>query len=230
MKHLRFILLILSLLLQACLAVPASQKHVVTQNEPVVSEQGEYFDEPLQPGLTIDQVRQAYPSMRYSNASHSFIRLGEMDTAIAGLSMHVTTTFNYKGEIDGVAWTTSASGYKESFYKFVQAITPAYGAQEHITETLAIWGDSSYVGMRVASLESGSIGLKYIGHSDYSSSNYYGSYKPKRGRSRSTNPLTSSGSTINKARPPVSTGGSVQVKGYYRKDGTYVRPHTRKKK
>ncbi|RPE05612.1 hypothetical protein EGT74_24865 [Chitinophaga lutea] len=25
----------------------------------------------------------------------------------------------------------------------------------------------------------------------------------------------------------TSTGGSVQVKGYYRKDGTYVRPHTR---
>lgn len=29
--------------------------------------------------------------------------------------------------------------------------------------------------------------------------------------------------------PSRSTGtGSVQVKGYYRKDGTYVRPHTRK--
>jgi hypothetical protein len=26
---------------------------------------------------------------------------------------------------------------------------------------------------------------------------------------------------------PSSTGGTVQVKGYYRKDGTYVRPHTR---
>lgn len=25
-----------------------------------------------------------------------------------------------------------------------------------------------------------------------------------------------------------STGGTVQVKGYYRKDGTYVRPHTRR--
>ncbi len=25
----------------------------------------------------------------------------------------------------------------------------------------------------------------------------------------------------------TSTGGQVQVKGYYRKDGTYVRPHTR---
>lgn len=29
--------------------------------------------------------------------------------------------------------------------------------------------------------------------------------------------------------PPTNTGGSVQVKGYYRKDGTYVRPHTRRR-
>ena len=27
-----------------------------------------------------------------------------------------------------------------------------------------------------------------------------------------------------------SSGGSVSVKGYYRKDGTYVRPHTRRKR
>lgn len=26
-----------------------------------------------------------------------------------------------------------------------------------------------------------------------------------------------------------STGGSVYVRGYYRKDGTYVKPHSRKK-
>lgn len=31
--------------------------------------------------------------------------------------------------------------------------------------------------------------------------------------------------TLNKSK---STGGTVQVKGYYRKDGTYVRPHTRR--
>lgn len=28
--------------------------------------------------------------------------------------------------------------------------------------------------------------------------------------------------------PPSSSGGTVHVKGYYRKDGTYVRPHTRR--
>ncbi len=28
---------------------------------------------------------------------------------------------------------------------------------------------------------------------------------------------------------PVNTGGSVRVKGYYRRDGTYVRPHTRRR-
>jgi len=34
----------------------------------------------------------------------------------------------------------------------------------------------------------------------------------------------------NVVRPATSSsiGGSVSVKGYYRKDGTYVRPHTRK--
>lgn len=31
------------------------------------------------------------------------------------------------------------------------------------------------------------------------------------------------------AADSTSSGGTVQVKGYYRKDGTYVRPHTRKK-
>jgi len=37
---------------------------------------------------------------------------------------------------------------------------------------------------------------------------------------------------IQQSRPSnnsVNTGGTVYVKGYYRKDGTYVRPHTRKK-
>ncbi|MDR0620256.1 MAG: hypothetical protein LBG17_10235 [Bacteroidales bacterium] len=29
-------------------------------------------------------------------------------------------------------------------------------------------------------------------------------------------------------RPSNSGSGSVSVKGYYRKDGTYVKPHTRK--
>ena len=28
--------------------------------------------------------------------------------------------------------------------------------------------------------------------------------------------------------PPTNSGGTVQVRGYYRKDGTYVRPHTRR--
>lgn len=32
---------------------------------------------------------------------------------------------------------------------------------------------------------------------------------------------------VNDYRPSSSSGGTVQVKGYYRKNGTYVRPHTR---
>ncbi|WP_188620300.1 SH3 domain-containing protein [Flavobacterium suaedae] len=33
----------------------------------------------------------------------------------------------------------------------------------------------------------------------------------------------------NKSSSYHSSGGTVHVKGYYRKDGTYVRPHTRRK-
>ena len=36
-------------------------------------------------------------------------------------------------------------------------------------------------------------------------------------------------STTSAYKPPVNTSGDVHVKGYYRKDGTYVRPHTRSK-
>jgi len=38
---------------------------------------------------------------------------------------------------------------------------------------------------------------------------------------------SSNGSSSSSYRPSTSSGGSVQVNGYYRKDGTYVRPHTR---
>ncbi len=31
-------------------------------------------------------------------------------------------------------------------------------------------------------------------------------------------------------RTPTNSGGSIRVRGYYRKDGTYVRPHTRRRK
>ncbi|MBC7933521.1 MAG: thermonuclease family protein [Rubrivivax sp.] len=33
---------------------------------------------------------------------------------------------------------------------------------------------------------------------------------------------------IDSTSAPASTGGTVNVRGYYRKDGTYVRPHTRR--
>lgn len=35
-------------------------------------------------------------------------------------------------------------------------------------------------------------------------------------------------SSSNYTNRPTSTGGTVHVKGYYRKDGTYVKPHTRR--
>lgn len=45
--------------------------------------------------------------------------------------------------------------------------------------------------------------------------------------SRTPSTPSTSSSQSSYSPPARSTGGSVQVKGYYRKDGTYVRPHTR---
>ncbi|VTP96419.1 hypothetical protein [Sphingobacterium daejeonense] len=44
--------------------------------------------------------------------------------------------------------------------------------------------------------------------------------------------ITSTTDSINKAKvktfnPSTTSGGTVHVKGYYRKNGTYVKPHTR---
>lgn len=39
---------------------------------------------------------------------------------------------------------------------------------------------------------------------------------------------TSSKSTYSSSSPSNSTGGTVHVKGYFRKNGTYVEPHTRR--
>lgn len=39
-------------------------------------------------------------------------------------------------------------------------------------------------------------------------------------------PVDAGGSAA--AAEQASTGGTVHVKGYFRKDGTYVRPHTRR--
>lgn len=50
---------------------------------------------------------------------------------------------------------------------------------------------------------------------------YYGwSYKPRYKAIRQSSTNTGSYNY-------TPSGGTVQVKGYYRKDGTYVRPHTR---
>jgi len=38
---------------------------------------------------------------------------------------------------------------------------------------------------------------------------------------------SSSGNGRSNSYTPTSSGGTVHVKGYYRKNGTYVRPHTR---
>lgn len=41
--------------------------------------------------------------------------------------------------------------------------------------------------------------------------------------------VTPTSTVISPAPSATSSGGSVSVKGYYKKDGTYVRPHTRRK-
>lgn len=57
--------------------------------------------------------------------------------------------------------------------------------------------------------------------------------KAGRGLSRSaitvwpSGQSSASGSSWSPVLPPLNTGGDVQVRGYYRSDGTYVRPHTR---
>lgn len=51
-------------------------------------------------------------------------------------------------------------------------------------------------------------------------------YAIKSGYSQS-NSSSSTRSSASSTRTSSSTGGTVHVKGYTRKDGTYVRPHTR---
>jgi hypothetical protein len=56
------------------------------------------------------------------------------------------------------------------------------------------------------------------------------SYDAESDRDRAVRLLgnnSSTPSTSVRELPPVNTGGDVHVNGYYRKDGTYVRPHTR---
>lgn len=40
-------------------------------------------------------------------------------------------------------------------------------------------------------------------------------------------PTTTTGTRASSSKPSTSSGGTVHVKGYTRKDGTYVQPHTR---
>lgn len=59
--------------------------------------------------------------------------------------------------------------------------------------------------------------------------NYYGwAYNPNYTTYSSYTPVSqSSYRSIYSPSSSKSSGGSVSVKGYYRKDGTYVKPHTR---
>jgi hypothetical protein len=62
----------------------------------------------------------------------------------------------------------------------------------------------------------------YFGWANNPNYTKYNAYTPANNYKSSPN-LNSSSSY----RPSSSSGGTVKVKGYTRKDGTYVRPHTR---
>jgi len=70
--------------------------------------------------------------------------------------------------------------------------------------------------------------IKWNNYFGWAYSPNYTSYSPyvpvkNYNRSNTSNPSANSYNY----RPNTSTGGTVNVKGYTRKDGTYVRPHTR---
>lgn len=56
---------------------------------------------------------------------------------------------------------------------------------------------------------------------------YYTKYKNKTSKNTTTSYKPSPVYKSNSQYKKRSTGGTVNVRGYYRKDGTYVRPHTR---
>lgn len=71
--------------------------------------------------------------------------------------------------------------------------------------------------------------IKWNNYSGWISNTSYSYYKPSPLATRVPRDTSSTSSTTkaNDYRPNNASGGTVQVKGYYRKNGTYVRPHTR---
>ncbi|WP_155989998.1 hypothetical protein [Terrimonas ferruginea] len=53
------------------------------------------------------------------------------------------------------------------------------------------------------------------------------SYSASAQRNNQSGPLNTGNKSTRTASTPPSSGGPVQVKGYYRSNGTYVQPHTR---
>ena len=71
--------------------------------------------------------------------------------------------------------------------------------------------------------------VKWNNYSGWINKSSYSYYKPDNSavlNSPINNEIVPSKKT-NDYRPSSTSGGTVQVKGYYRKNGTYVRPHTR---
>lgn len=104
----------------------------------------------------------------------------------------------------------------------LQEDTPLYSSNEGETSVTIIPKDTEVFLSSKANKKNYSK-LKwgnYYGWVNKPSYTMYGNYS-KTSSYSTPRPLSSSYS------PRSSSGGSVQVKGYTRKDGTYVRPHTR---
>jgi len=220
----------LLLFLSACAApVKQASKQVVApipQEAPQPEAATDLSHDQLEIGTPLSVVRESHPSMKFSKASYSFVREGMMDTVINVTPFKVTAIFDYTGHVEAVEWNANSTLSKDGFFSFVQSLTTLHGAPDYINDTVAIWADSSYTGVRIASLTSGRPEVRSISHSSYTSHPYFTRYKPKRTKRLDA---STAGVSSSNTLPAVNSTGSVSVKGYYRKDGTYVRPHKRRK-
>lgn len=107
-------------------------------------------------------------------------------------------------------------------YMVEDAPIMASSSDGSLVRTVVPQGTQVYISPRGKSKYSKVKWKKYKGWVPYTS---YAISNPK-GKSQSSSQTTNSTSQY-KSVPASSSGGSVQVKGYYRKNGTYVRPHTR---
>jgi hypothetical protein len=107
------------------------------------------------------------------------------------------------------------------YYVTTSADTPLYSKQDAKSRELVVVpsGTGIYISGKKAKYRK----IKYGNYVGYADSPLYVTGES----SSSTSPTTSSSTTRSTASGTTSSGKTVHVKGYYRKNGTYVQPHTR---